>query len=173
MKSNINELVELVKLASEIGIDEVKVVYLTTFTKALEDEVLWNHQEVTKKVFNEATKLSEKLNISLKLPYLVNEDPALDKEHKDCYVAWRDFFIGSDNYIRPCMSTPVKFFKYNKDIPFLDMWNNEKFIEYRKNVNTSNMDTPCKRCYQSSYCNWNKKYSFIKTNENISPSWDN
>ena len=45
--------------------------------------------------------------------------------------------------------------------------------EYRKNVNDeNNMDDPCKRCYQSSHCNWNKRRSFIQCGEKFSPSWE-
>ena len=172
MKSNIEELPDLVKLASDVGVDEVKVVYLTAFNKLLAHEVLWDEKEKTKEIFNKAEELADKLNISLKLPYLIGEDPAKDKAHKDCYVAWRDFFVGSDDYIRPCMSTNVEFFKYNKDVDFKTMWNDKKFIEYREKVNTENMDKMCKHCYQSSFCNWNKKHSFIQIDESFSPDWN-
>ena len=172
MKSNIEELLDLVKLASEVGVNEVKVVYLTAFNKLLAHEVLWDEKEKTKEIFNKAEELADKLNISLKLPYLIGEDPAKDKAHKDCYVAWRDFFVGSDDYIRPCMSTSVEFFKYNKDVDFKTMWNDKKFIEYREKVNTENMDKMCKHCYQSSFCNWNKKHSFIQIDESFSPDWN-
>ena len=172
MKSNIEELPDLVKLASDVGVDEVKVVYLTAFNKLLAHEVLWDEKEKTKEIFNKAEELADKLNISLKLPYLIGEDPAKDKAHKDCYVAWRDFFVGSDDYIRPCMSTNVEFFKYNKDVDFKTMWNDKKFIEYREKVNTENMDKMCRHCYQSSFCNWNKKHSFIQIDESFSPDWN-
>ena len=172
MKSNIEELPDLVKLASDVGVEEVKVVYLTAFNKLLAHEVLWDEKEKTKEIFNKAEELADKLNISLKLPYLIGEDPAKDKAHKDCYVAWRDFFVGSDDYIRPCMSTNVEFFKYNKDVDFKTMWNDKKFIEYREKVNTENMDKMCRHCYQSSFCNWNKKHSFIQIDESFSPDWN-
>ncbi|MBR3890939.1 MAG: radical SAM protein [Bacilli bacterium] len=172
MKSNIEELPDLVKLASDVGVDEVKVVYLTAFNKLLAHEVLWDEKEKTKEIFNKAEEIADKLNISLKLPYLIGEDPAKDKAHKDCYVAWRDFFVGSDDYIRPCMSTNVEFFKYNKDVDFKTMWNDKKFIEYREKVNTENMDKMCRHCYQSSFCNWNKKHSFIQIDESFSPDWN-
>ena len=70
------------------------------------------------------------------------------------------------------MSTNVEFFKYNKDTDFMTMWNDEKFQEYRKNVNTENMDKNCTHCYQSSFCNWNKKHSFYQIDEAFSPDWN-
>lgn len=171
MKSNIKELPDLVRLAADIGIDEVKVVYLTVFEQNLLHESLWGCEEMIGNIFNETVKLSEVLGIAVKLPHCIGEDEAGEKLHKDCYVSWRDFFLGSDGYVRPCMSTPVKFFEYDKTKSFMDMWNSEQYINYRTIVNSSKMDDPCKKCYQSSHCNWNLKQSFIQIGENFSPEW--
>ena len=171
MQSNIKELPDLVRLAAEIGIEEV--VYLTVFGEDLLNESLWGHEELVRNVFEEAIKVSEELDIVLKLPHYVGEDVAGDKYHKDCFVSWRDFFLGSDGYVRPCMSTPIQFFEYDKSKDFMEMWNSKEYQNYRAIVNDSQkMDSPCKRCYQSSHCNWNRKESFIQVGENFSPDWE-
>ncbi len=173
MKSNIHELPDLVRLAAEIGLDEVKVVYLTVFENDLMHETLWGSEEEVREVFEEAMKIGDELGIALKLPHYVGEDVAGDKLHKDCFVSWRDFFLGSDGYVRPCMSTPVKFFEYDKDKDFMEMWNSKEYQNYRRIVNDQTaMDTPCRRCYQSSHCNWNRKESFIQVGEHFSPDWE-
>ena len=173
MKSNINELPELIKLAAEIGIDEVKVLNLTVFEEELLCESLWGEEQLVRTVFENAIETAEKLGIALKLPHYVGEDIAGNKYHKDCFVAWRDFFLGSDGYVRPCMSTPTKFFKYDKDVNFMDIWNSKEYQNYRQIVNdTDNMDSPCKRCYQSSHCNWNRRESWIQIGEEFSPDWE-
>ena len=173
MKSNIHELPDLVKLAAEIGIEEVKVVFLTAFDNILAKEVLWNEQDLVRKVFGEAETLANELGIVLKLPHIQGEDEAGDALHKDCFVSWRDFFLGSDGYIRPCMSTPIQFEKFDMNKSFEEMWNSEKYQNYRRIVNDAEkMDSPCKRCYQSSHCNWNRKTSFLQVNENFAPDWD-
>ncbi len=172
MKSNIRELPDLVRLAAEIGIEEVKVVYLTVFGEDLMGESLWGQGDLVKEVFEEAIQVGNQLGIVLKLPHYIGEDEAGDKFHKDCFVTWRDFFLGSDGYVRPCMSTPIHFFKFDKDKEFMKMWNAPEYQEYRKIVNVQDMmDIPCKRCYQSSHCNWNKKESFIQVGETFSPEW--
>lgn len=173
MKSNIRELPDLVRLAAEIGIEEVKVVYLTVFQEELLHETLWDEKELVRTVFEEAVRVADELGIVMKLPHIQGEDEAGEREHKDCFVAWRDFFLGSDGYVRPCMSTPVKLFRYDKEIPFMEMWNAPAFQEYRKSVNeTDRMDEPCRLCYQSSHCNWNRRESFIRMGEEFSPTWD-
>lgn len=173
MRSNIRELPDLVRLASEIGIEEVKVVYLTVFGEDLMDECLWGHEDLVQEAFEEAIRVGEELGIVLKLPHYVGEDVAGDQYHKDCFVSWRDFFLGSDGYVRPCMSTSVQFFPYEIEKPFMEMWNSPEYRHYRKTVNDSGkMDAPCKRCYQSSHCNWNRKESFIQVGEMFSPDWE-
>lgn len=173
MESNIRELPDLVRLASEIGIEEVKVVYLTVFEKSLVHESLWEKETLVHEVFDEAIKIGNELGIVLKLPYYSGEDVAGEKLHKDCYVCWRDFFLGSDGLVRPCMSTPTQFFPYDKNKDFMEIWNSIEYQNYRANVNNQKtMDTPCTRCYQSSFCNWNKKASFIQIGEQFSPDWE-
>lgn len=173
MQSNIKELPDLVRLAAEIGIEEVKVVYLTVFGEDLMNESLWGHEELVREVFEEAIRVGEELGIVLKLPHYIGADEAGDKLHKDCFVTWRDFFLGSDGYVRPCMSTPIHFFEYDKEKDFMEMWNAPEYQKYREIVNNQEkMDSPCRRCYQSSHCNWNKKESFIQVGENFSPDWE-
>ncbi len=173
MRSNLHELPDLVRLAAEIGIEEVKVVYLTVFGEDLMNESLWGCENEIRTVFDEAIAVGEELGIVLKLPHIPGADIAESKLHKDCFVAWRDFFLGSDGFVRPCMSTPVQFFQYDKNKDFMDIWNSPEYQKYRAEVNlTDKMDEPCKRCYQSSHCNWNKKESFIQVGEQFSPEWD-
>ena len=173
MRSNIRELPDLVRLAAEIGIEEVKVVYLTVFGDDLMNESLWGQEELVKEAFEEAIHVGDELGILLKLPHYVGEDVAGDKLHKDCFVSWRDFFLGSDGYVRPCMSTPIHFFEYDKDKDFMEMWNEPEYQKYRSDVNNSErMDSPCRRCYQSSHCNWNRRESFIQVGETFSPEWE-
>lgn len=172
MKSNIHELPELVRLAARIGIEEVKVVYLTAFDDTLAKEVLWGCEKEVKEIFEEAMALGEELGIILKLPYVQGEDVAQDKDHRDCFVSWRDFFLGSDGYIRPCMSTARQFEKFDINTPFEKFWNSEDYQLYRRIVNDAvAMEDTCKRCYQSSHCNWNKKMSYLQVNQNFAPEW--
>lgn len=174
MQSNIQELPGLVRLAAEIGIEEVKVVYLTVFGEDLMGETLWEKDSLVHKMFEEAIRVGEELGIVLKLPHYVGEDVAGERYHKDCFVSWRDFFLGSDGYVRPCMSTPVQFFQYDRNRPFMEIWNAPEYQDYRKTVNDQeSMDAACKRCYQSSHCNWNRKASFIQVGEIFSPDWEN
>lgn len=172
MKSNLHELPDLVRLAADIGLEEVKVVFLTVFQQELEHETLWGDIERVRDVFAAAMQVGEELGVLLKLPYLPGEDPAGEQYHKDCFVGWRDFFLGSDGFVRPCMSTPEQFFHIDITKPFEEQWNHPALQNHRRIVNLqTEMTEACKNCYQSSHCNWNKKESFLQVGNQFSPEW--
>lgn len=81
-------------------------------------------------------------------------------------------FLGSDGFVRSCMSTPIKLFHIDKYKTFEEMWNSLEYKKFRRNINTVNMNDSCKVCYQSSFANWNKKSSFIQIGNKFSPEWD-
>ncbi len=173
MKSNLHELPDMINLAADIGIEEIKVVYLTSFNKELEDEVLLGSVDEIKKVFEETIKRGKLFGIKVKLPYIPGEDIAGEKLHKDCFVGWRDFFIGSDGYVRPCQSNAKRFFHVSKYTEFKESWNAPEIVEFRQTVNDENkMSDECKRCYQSSFANWNKKTSFLQIDQKFAPEWE-
>ncbi|MDR4508719.1 MAG: radical SAM protein [Candidatus Brocadiaceae bacterium] len=174
MKSNLSELPDMVNLAYDIGIEEVKAVYLTSFSKELENESLWGMVDEVREVFAETEARSNRLEILLKLPYLQGEDIAGNKYHKDCFVGWRDFFIGSDGYVRPCQSISQKLFQISSYNSFMEAWNSKEMIHFRSVVNDEgNMWKGCKSCYQSSHANWNKKSSFLQIGQKFAPDWGN
>ncbi len=171
MAQNLGELPELVRLAGEIGLDEVKVVYLTAFDEELVPQALYDKMEWTREVFQAAMEVGRSKGVSLKLPHLVGEDPAGEQPHKDCYTGWRDFFLGSDGYIRPCMSTAEKLFPIDRYPDFAQMWNSPEYQQHRSRVNGERMALSCRNCYQSSCANWNKQDSFLQTGKQFSPEW--
>jgi len=172
MNSNLNELPQLIKIASDVGLEEVKVVFLTVFDEGLLCESLYGQGSRVNDVFSAAVEVAEKLGIALKFPFAEGADPAGSAKHRDCYVAYRDFFLGSDGFVRPCMSTSEKFFRYDPTVSFMETWNREPFQHHRQVVNTENMSEYCKSCYQSSHCNWNNRKSYIQIGERFAPEWD-
>lgn len=172
MHQNINQLPKFIEIAADVGVEEVKAVYLTAFNRNMIKEVLFKSESLVEKVFEKAFNVAQRVGISIKLPHIPGKDPAGSEYHKTCYTAWRDFFLGSDGYVRSCMSTSEKMFhidKYNKD--FMRMWNSDELIAHRGKVNADSMSRSCKYCYQSSYANWNRKESFLRLDDDFSPNW--
>jgi MoaA/NifB/PqqE/SkfB family radical SAM enzyme len=174
MKDNLNDLPSMIELAATLGIEEVKAVYLTAFSQELTSQVLFDQHEEVKEVYRETLHLADKNGILVKLPYLQGEDPAQNEPHKPCFVGWRDFFLGSDGFVRPCQSTAQKFFDFHDHTNFMDMWNAIEFQIFRETVNQANsMPSQCSNCYQSSFANWNKRSSFLQNevSSDFSPQW--
>lgn len=172
MDSNYHEMPDYVRLAADLGIQEIKGVYLTVFEQRLMDEMMYDRVEPIKEVFARTAELGEELGIQVKLPYLQGEDVAGDKAHKDCFVGWRDFFLGSDGYVRSCMSTPHKLFHIDKYSTFEEAWNSPEYQEFRRTVNNDEMPAGCRNCYQASFANWNKRGSFIQVGNDFAPEWE-
>ncbi|GHV09018.1 radical SAM protein [Campylobacterota bacterium] len=172
MKKNLREFPKIVRLAGEMGLQEAKAVFLTAFEKSMEDQVLLGNEDEVREVFAEAEAIAQEIGIKVKLPHIHGDDPAGERSHKPCFTAWRDFFLGSDGFVRPCMSTPIKLFHIDKYNSFDQMWNSEELRRFRSLVNDENsMPASCRHCYQSSFANWNKKSAFVQTGLSFSPEW--
>jgi MoaA/NifB/PqqE/SkfB family radical SAM enzyme len=174
MKENLHELPLLVELAGAIGIEEVKAVYLTAFSEPMAAKVLCDMKEEVNEVFGRATATARESGILLKLPYIQGEDPSREAPHKPCFVGWRDFFLGSDGFVRPCQSTPQKLFHLDDCPDFMSMWNYSNYQSFRAAVNREeSMPAQCNSCYQSSYANWNRRSSFLQNEikSEFAPSW--
>lgn len=173
MADNFRDFPNIVKLAASLGMEEAKAVYLTAFSERMGGETLWDRVDEVEEAFNRALEIGGRLNVDIKLPHIQGRDPAGTACHQTCLVAWRDFFIGSDGYVRPCMSTALKFFHIDEFNDFQSMWRHAKYVDFRNTVNVDGrMDANCARCYQSSHANWNRRDAFIHAGGAFSPDWE-
>jgi len=172
MNRNIHELPRLVELASEIGIPEVKVVYLTIFNEELAGESILNKQEMIRKYFNAAGEIASKKNINLKVPEIQGEGDAGNLKHKPCPFPWRDLYIGSDGFVRPCQSSADKLFDIREYSSPVEAWNSQEMQQMRATVNDEElMPRGCANCYHSSCANWNLPTSFVQLGTTFAPEW--
>ena len=173
MADNLDDFPAIVALAGELGMDEAKAVYLTVFSDRLLPQSLFGRQAEVEACFARALAEGERLGVDVKLPPVQGADPAGDACHQPCFPPWRDLFIGSDGFVRPCMSTALKLFHIDEvaDVPAL--WLHPALAEFRRRVNAEGlMDGGCRRCYQSSHANWNRRDSFIHTEGAFAPQWN-
>ncbi|MCP4252133.1 MAG: radical SAM protein [Candidatus Scalindua sp.] len=174
MQRNIRELPDMITLALDLGITEVKVVYLTVFNNDLLHESLFNRQKEVSEVFTKANELAERFNIKLKLPEIQGKSKAGIMRHKRCPFPWRDIFVGSDGYIRPCQSSPQKLANVIQYKTIEELWNSKKLRYLRQSVNNESlMPEQCRFCYHSSCANWNLIDSFYQLENNYAPEWKN
>jgi MoaA/NifB/PqqE/SkfB family radical SAM enzyme len=172
MRRNIHELPDLVSLAADLGLPEVKVVYLTVFKQSLRQDSLLGQQELIREVFAAAQERAQALNINLKLPEIQGECEAGTRRHKPCAFPWRDLYIGSDEYLRPCQSSAQKIVHISEHQDFRALWNCEQMQELRRRVNDDDsMSEHCHNCYHSTCANWNLPHTFIHSDHLFAPEW--
>ncbi len=172
MRRNVHELPDMVHMAHTLGVPEVKVVYLTIFNEALFGETLHNRQELVKDAFEKARKLAARYDINLKLPELQGRSMAGDLSHKPCAFPWRDLFIGSDGFVRPCQSSAEKLMDMRGFDNVLDAWNSPQMQDLRGRVNDEKrMSESCRHCYHSSCANWNRRSAFMQLGQTFAPEW--
>ncbi len=173
IRSNIHELPDMINLARALGIPEVKVVYLTVFKEDLLHETLLNNKELAMKAFSEARERAQKFNIKLKLPEIQGEGESGDSRHKPCPFPWRDMYIGSDGFLRPCQSSSQKLVHVSK-YQFLEiLWNCAELQNLRRTVNEErSMPRQCYNCYHSTSANWNLEHSFVQIEKDFAPQWE-
>ncbi len=172
MRRNIGELPGMVALAKRTGVPEVKVVYLTVFEERLAGESLLDMQETVREHFAAASEAAEAGGIKLKLPELQGEGEAGRMPHKQCPFPWRDFYIGSDCFVRPCQSSSEKLFNLRDYGSPLEAWNSEEMARMRASVNSDElMPSSCMNCYHSSCANWNLRSSFVQFGKSFAPEW--
>ncbi len=172
MRRNIHELPDMVALARDLEIPEVKVVYLTVFKNDLLHESLLDRQKEVRDAFDKARYIAKRFNIKLKLPEIQGEGEAGSLRHKPCTFPWRDIYVGSDGFIRPCQSSPQKLLHVLEYKTFKELWNSKQLQEFRRTVNDEKlMNKQCYYCYHSTCANWNLVHSFIQLEQNFTPEW--
>jgi radical SAM protein with 4Fe4S-binding SPASM domain len=173
MQKNIHELPDMVTLARDLGVLEVKIVYLTVFKEDLLNESLLDRQKEVRESFGKASFLAKRFNIDLILPEIQGESKAGILRHKACPFPWRDIFIGSDGFVRLCQSSPQKIANISQYQTFEELWNSKKMQELRRNVNDKKlMPKQCYYCYHSTCANWNLRHSFYQLEQGFAPEWE-
>lgn len=133
MRRNIEELPDLIKYASEIGIDEVEVNYLNVANEIDRNESLFYWAALTKSIFKEAEKTARERKISLKLP-VSKVQRALDV----CDKPWQFIMIDPDGSVRFCYkSWDNAIGNIFEQEDFRALWNGERYQLIRKTVNTN------------------------------------
>jgi len=133
MRRNIEELPELLKYASRIGINQVNVNYLNVSNDIDKKESLFYHKELTGKIFGESAVRAKELGIRLILPPLAEAPSRIKK----CDMPWKFIKIDPDGSVRFCYKAcdnPIGNIFDSND--FLSLWNNKHYRLIRKTVNS-------------------------------------
>jgi len=142
-KSNIAELPEIIRLASEIGIESVSTVPLVAYEGLeMSDETIDMSSVEIQDIIREAEITAEELGIVLSVP-------SNDTESKNdpCRYLSSWIFVDPDGKVYPCpywnTSHPVGDFLMDS---FEHIWNGDAYIRLRAQVRSGSLSGTCAVC---------------------------
>lgn len=101
MKSNIDELPEIIEFAAENGIAGVLVEFLTVYSKELVKESLFNDSELAIHYFKLAEQKAKTADLWLSLP-------SFECEQKKCMQPFNSLWIAWNGDVFPCCVAPSR-----------------------------------------------------------------
>ena len=95
----------------------------------------------------EAQQVADQLQITLNLPRYFNQEPIEDsiKHDSNCYEPWQFVQVCCDGTILPCWNTSRPLGDLNHQ-NFNEIWNNQAFQEFRRNLNSREELYRCRYC---------------------------
>jgi len=165
-QDNVYELPRLVRLAADLGVDEVMVTHFGPTIESQRYQQLFYHQTTANQVFSRTRELAAELNIRVSLPpsYPIkklpdeegqNQEPGitgLDSlrkrdygTDKKCLHPWTSVSINERGEVYPCCISTFRMGDLKKS-RFEKIWNSNRYQKLRKTVNTSRPLKDCRFC---------------------------
>jgi radical SAM protein with 4Fe4S-binding SPASM domain len=154
MRSNLEELPAAVEYWGQLGVDRLDCGYLSICNGIDQNESLYFHQDLMKKVFAEARAVASHYpRFTLRLPRTVLEEQSLQSNPVKCNAPWSFVNIDTDGRVLPCYRAfeAMSMGKvYDEDgQPFRSIWNSEPYQQLRRTVNNDAAEkyfSYCSRC---------------------------
>lgn len=149
MKSNAEELPDLIRVAGKWGIDTIQACYLNIANGIHKEDSLFYHPKLTKRILQESAAVAKTEKIQLILP-----EPMTQAKIRPCRHPWQFIKIDPDGSVRFCYKAwdnPIGNF-FSED--FFALWNSPCYQLIRKTVNS---EKPYfKYCR---ICSWRRGYA--------------
>ncbi len=156
MQQNIHELPDLVRLARELGVDEVMGMQFIPSDETQRIQSLFYHQSTANRNFIEAARIAEESGINIILPVLyeipklseslmqASGTPKLPVEGR-CLHPWSSMSITEKGEVFPCCVSEFLLGDLKKS-SIAEIWNNDRFQKLRSTVNSSRPLRDCRNC---------------------------
>jgi MoaA/NifB/PqqE/SkfB family radical SAM enzyme len=153
MKSNVDQIGSIIKLAQDLGVECVKAYHLFVFHPEFEGESLVFYKERFNQAFKECMELGKELGVEVKMaePFLLSGKPKI-LENRTCPRIWRRLWIDFNGDILPCLHPMRRVLGNMNSDNIMDIWNSPAYQGIRKGE-----DPMCNRC------------GWLKVSDNKSP----
>lgn len=167
MKENIAELPDVIRLAANIGVPEVylqrMVYYADSTTNALgmmnEGHGLFaNFDQEADRLIDESESLAKSLGVTLRASGATTPKHSVEKKRdahpwSACMRPWTTAYITANGNALPCCLSPFATYDYESlklgnifDQPFDDVWNDERYQEWRGRLLSDLPHPACAGC---------------------------
>ncbi len=145
MRSNIHELVDLVKIASELGIKRIHGRHLEAYESRLYDESLINHQSLYNLWRARALEIGSNYGVNVGLPEPFSNQVGSGKGHHHCDEPWRSAVILGNSDVMACCVPGTKMGNLSEQ-SLEEIWNGPAYQKLRRTVNSTRPPNICNSC---------------------------
>jgi radical SAM protein with 4Fe4S-binding SPASM domain len=154
MKSIFNDLLDILDIARDIGVEKIEMANIVVQDERLIDESPWLHKEEYLSIMDEFKKKAERYNIELQLFKLEN---CLE----ECFHLFSSITITWDGLILSC---PMERFIIGNlnEYDIKSIWNHKNYLKLRDRYLKEGLESLCKNCFT-----WNNsKEAYLYPNKN-------
>ncbi len=161
LRSNIEELPELITLAKSLNIQDVHIRH---FKLSIQPPPIWRqslnrYKELANRYFREAKNKAERLGINLQVNFYNLENtkrPKVFTKQKNlggrfpqkCFTPWEKIVIRSNGDLVPCCASGEIMGNIKRD-SFEKIWNGKKYQRFRQRINSNFPPLDCRNCVQA------------------------
>lgn len=157
---NIHTLLSYLDLASQIGIKNVTVSHVITFSRDQEKNALYNHRASEyRQIWDSAVLKAKAAGINLNLPPLqaVENSACRFKPWECSFVSWKGDIKPCCTYLHPCSfmyknvqaTVPAINFGNVNGKKFLDLWYSHDYVKFRERIRNKEFTDVCEKCLYS------------------------
>jgi len=164
---NVDEVPKLVRLAADLGVDEVVVTHYMPSLEEQRYQSLFYHQNTANAAFADARRIADETGVAVQLPpaYLVRslgsvealrvrvrdrygrelDVPGESAAAPKCLHPWTSASINEKGEVYPCCQSNLLMGDL-KTSSFAEIWNNRRYRKLRRTVNSDNPLPDCRQC---------------------------
>lgn len=151
MRSTIETLPELVKLAAKMGFDMVKGVHLGVFSRDMVEESCLRHRDLYNAKRQEAVEAAGSAGIQILLPPPLKEKTASLEQRggsiEGCEFLWRRTFINFDGSVFACCHQKPPLVGNLTGADFPQIWRGYAYSQLRKRLFSDDPHPSCAKCW--------------------------
>ena len=144
MKSNIHQLPDIVRYASEAGADRVKAYYMISYSPGTDAEVLAGDDSEYRHFIDESREIAKESGLAFEASEESSDGSQIGIHSVRCTTAWHQMWIDYDGLTYPCHSHGG-YSLGHASLGVANIWNNGRYLAIRR-TDGRHVGLPCYLC---------------------------